>query len=139
MRRQGMRRQRIFQLTTSRRGRHYLLYWKSLLFSFNSRPHAEVDLHVVHVLAVGLLSTHDLTQRSTIVPVEGLSTPHLSTHDLTQRSTSFLTAYLTSFQLSTHDLTQRSTHQVMRCRFADIFQLTTSRRGRRASLPASTV
>ena len=58
----------------------------------------------------------------------------LSTHDLTQRSTMRLLSIIGRKDLSTHDLTQRSTLLIHRGRRGLIFQLTTSRRGR---LPAS--
>ena len=56
----------IFQLTTSRRGRLFLFF--RLQFPV-------------------YLSTHDLTQRSTMVMDAGREWHILSTHDLTQRST----------------------------------------------------
>ena len=63
----------------------------SLLFTyFNSRPHEEVDLQRPDGSeAAGLISTHDLTKRSTAMrefPVERVI---ISTHDLTKRSTLF--------------------------------------------------
>ena len=56
-----------------------------------------------------MLSTHDLTQRSTFpVPVDRFIEV-LSTHDLTQRSTFPVGNGYYGNRLSTHDLTQRST------------------------------
>ena len=78
----------IFQLTTSRRGRPF---------------------HAVDGLGIIDLSTHDLTQRSTLQG-SGYNTPdRLSTHDLTQRSTYSSRCGAAQDYLSTHDLTQRST------------------------------
>jgi len=100
----------IFQLTTSRRGR--------LMTTLTAAP-------------LITLSTHDLTQRSTVRRDERRqygrsfnSRPHaevdqyrnmpglhscLSTHDLTQRSTVEDNHTNRGLDLSTHDLTQRST------------------------------
>ena len=56
--------------------------------AFNSRPHAEVDYYTTSALNTSVLSTHDLTQRSTKQhPLYNIFQT-LSTHDLTQRSTS---------------------------------------------------
>ena len=55
--------------------------------SFNSRPHAEVDFLRSDLHPVKLLSTHDLTQRSTCHNNLIGCLRDLSTHDLTQRST----------------------------------------------------
>ena len=79
----------MFQLTTSRRGRH--------VDSFAAIYYREV-------------STHDLTKRSTAY--------------------NLLCAYLSS--VSTHDLTKRSTLESQRVPLSPMFQLTTSRRGRRS-------
>ena len=121
-----------FQLTTSRRGRHIsdlsIRMYESfqLTTSRRGRRRWRFGRHVRMVL-----STHDLTQRSTrktafyiLGGVFQLTTSrrgrqkirfcsliniYLSTHDLTQRSTVIqgLQEYL--MNLSTHDLTQRST------------------------------
>ena len=88
-----------------------------------------------------VLSTHDLTQRSTIAFVNASGIPFLSTHDLTQRSTKyqrgvsnryffqlttsrrgrrhFQIGILSFALLSTHDLTQRSTALLIECCFVD--------------------
>ena len=56
----------IFQLTTSRRGRLSgrcgMDRWKY----FNSRPHEEVDTSFLVLRKCFLISTHDLTKRSTL-------------------------------------------------------------------------
>ncbi len=80
----------IFQLTTSRRGRRLPKGNHCNMVSFNSRPHAEVDLIHVRIIQVWQhLSTHDLTQRSTVEWNFWMYKCCLSTHDLTQRSTVF--------------------------------------------------
>ena len=79
--------------------------------SFNSRPHAEVDKGVGVLPIREILSTHDLTQRSTFISIIFGEVQNLSTHDLTQRSTVLWIFW--------HHL--------------QIFQLTTSRRGRRVT------
>ena len=122
-----------FQLTTSRRGRPFHPRGAPQhTHSFNSRPHAEVDRPHKNRLTHGILSTHDLTQRSTLTWITNddlsesfNSRPHaevdkhqktimlkeetLSTHDLTQRSTFYRGGRSDCKYLSTHDLTQRST------------------------------
>ena len=122
-----------FQLTTSRRGRPFHPRGAPQhTHSFNSRPHAEVDRPHKNRLTHGILSTHDLTQRSTLTWITNddlsesfNSRPHaevdkhqktimlkeetLSTHDLTQRSTFYRGGRSGCKYLSTHDLTQRST------------------------------
>ncbi len=122
-----------FQLTTSRRGRLCNTVISHLVRSFNSRPHAEVDCCCDNRAGqADILSTHDLTQRSTMchhfpappmifqlttsrrgrrcAPVPGKNSCDLSTHDLTQRSTIIELSTFILQRLSTHDLTQRSTH-----------------------------
>ena len=61
------------------------------------------------VYNTAVLSTHDLTQRSTIPSLISFNIRFLSTHDLTQRSTISWKIFITFSSLSTHDLTQRST------------------------------
>ena len=119
---------------------------------FNSRPHAEVDLSGIWAQRQLYLSTHDLTQRSTLFINECDFAYHLSTHDLTQRSTVSVLDHIPrsvfqlttsrrgrqicsiagdiSSKLSTHDLTQRSTKKSRKQFTPGVFQLTTSRRGR---------
>ena len=78
----------IFQLTTSRGDR---LEPTSLPLAmcdhFNSRPHEEIDKDLRVALWHLVISTHDLTRRST----SGCRCRHtptdISTHDLTRRST----------------------------------------------------
>ena len=102
--------QDIFQLTTSRRGRPVSGLIPACWNSFNSRPHAEVDAYDMGWTSLWFdLSTHDLTQRSTIGFPYSPSSEDLSTHDLTQRSTILKHHHYTAGELSTHDLTQRST------------------------------
>ena len=58
----------LFQLTTSRRGRHRDGRVVARNVHFNSLPHAEVDAYFVHFRYVNLISTHYLTQRQTMFP-----------------------------------------------------------------------
>ena len=60
--------------------------WKR---TFNSRPHAEVDPIPLKIHVELALSTHDLTQRSTLTIWTVKKNDDLSTHDLTQRSTAY--------------------------------------------------
>ena len=76
---------------------------------FNSRPHAEVDPVHCDNPCRAVLSTHDLTQRSTLLAFTPPTWYNLSTHDLTQRSTRQQEHAGSGEPLSTHDLTQRST------------------------------
>ena len=57
----------------------------------------------------------------------------LSTHDLTRRSTTSALSMLNAYALSTHDLTRRSTGSVTIFVSVSSFQLTTSQGGRPAS------
>ena len=59
-------RARVFQLTTSRRGRLLPWSWWPGQDYFNSRPHEEVDAERVLCTCSSRISTHDLTKRSTI-------------------------------------------------------------------------
>ncbi len=54
-----------FQLTTSQGGRPLLMKLPALEHHFNSRPHKEVDNWFIHNVMSHLISTHDLTRRST--------------------------------------------------------------------------
>ena len=77
-----------FQLTTSRRGRRCpRIFHKWQGRYFNSRPHEEVDVEIPCLHNVNLISTHDLTKRST-VKCRAVDLKYIiSTHDLTKRST----------------------------------------------------
>ena len=143
----------LFQLTTSRRGRHsvhgqmpatndfnsrpheevdaHRTVCKSDRFHFNSRPHEEVDYHLHTFEQLKHISTHDLTKRSTFVlmlPNSALSF-QLTT---SRRGRPVLTSlHIFGRSISTHDLTKRSTAaSLKRISYSGLFQLTTSRRGR---------
>ena len=99
-----------FQLTTSRRGRHYR----------RSQSHIPISI-----------STHDLTKRSTAI------FPPIKTNGAFQLTTSrrgrpwAWSKWGALGEISTHDLTKRSTSpQPPYLRILLVFQLTTSRRGR---------
>ena len=102
----------VFQLTTSRRG----------------RPDQGYDS-----FRIIRLSTHDLTKRSTIVDDRFFQSASLSTHDLTKRSTAAghppgrLVSPFNSRPHEEVDKANRRSYEKNRD-----FQLTTSRRGRRA-------
>ena len=121
---------------------------------FNSRPHEEVDNNDEDTHNHLDVSTHDLTKRSTLFFVRKMaichcfnSRPHeevdfyplnwsanvlsVSTHDLTKRSTSTVSRKIENhlFQLTTSRRGRRSVYNS--CRMRILFQLTTSRRGRR--------
>ena len=146
----------VFQLTTSRRGRHGALLSLRKNHRFNSRPHEEVDRSTRTLESISWkVSTHDLTKRSTYTFRNPLSFHGVSTHDLTKRSTVDYKIKTSEKYVSTHDLTKRSTtldkisvgfhplvstHDLtkrstlptkLRCLILQMFQLTTSRRGRR--------
>ena len=55
----------LFQLTTSRRGRQKSAEYWSINTHFNSRPHEEVDCKKGVTWKPSVISTHDLTKRST--------------------------------------------------------------------------
>ncbi len=77
------------------------------------------------------LSTHDLTQRSTRICRNDCPGPNLSTHDLTQRSTimELIWMGLQIFQLTTSRRGRQA--PISSIVSSTVFQLTTSRRGRR--------
>ena len=78
-----------------------------------------------------VISTHDLTKRSTAKYEFINIQAYISTHDLTKRSTIVDAKWRDEFCISTHDLTKRSTlHIYSHYHFQEAFQLTTSRRGR---------
>ena len=106
-----------FQLTTSRRGRQTHTRLIVIFRYFNSRPHEEVDGHLISLFHnLVLISTHDLTKRST--------------------SVALYTNVLFPFQLTT---SRRGRRQKCRRVHSKIqkFQLTTSRRGRPGTSPSS--
>ena len=65
------------------------MHWSvtSIPPSFNSRPHKEVDDFLRFLRYVIGLSIHDLTRRSTQIPIQIVDKAILSIHDLTRRST----------------------------------------------------
>ena len=76
-----------FQLTTSRRGRPCVLSGHIVSHHFNSRPHEEVDDCFIIPDYFYIISTHDLTKRSTFSCIVMVLYMMISTHDLTKRST----------------------------------------------------
>ena len=165
-----------FQLTTSRRGRRSSPLTSSCTQYFNSRPHEEVDRWSSSVSMVerlfqlttsrrgrhvflpkvdgrGIISTHDLTKRSTYIGDPHTvyrshfnSRPHEEVDQRYVRHRNFFhhfnsrpheevdvsTAGDESYgNISTHDLTKRSTMLSSSEDNKAVFQLTTSRRGRR--------
>ena len=121
-----------FQLTTSRRGRPRYFLLCTINFYFNSRPHEEVDLqHTPFRIAICNFNSRPHEEVDLIFHI----TPPffiISTHDLTKRSTRCLlyTSSIERFQLTT----SRRGRLVKDQAFLGIwrFQLTTSRRGRRS-------
>ena len=142
----------MFQLTTSRRGRRRGGHPVRTSGGFNSRPHEEVDMCTSALRAACrcfnsrpheevdqgdgpdrkqiIVSTHDLTKRSTerqrtqaSEKQRFNSRPHeeVDTRIRRKRSCEFV---------STHDLTKRSTVVSKSGDAYSPFQLTTSRRGR---------
>ena len=91
------------------------------------------------IAACKIVSTHDLTKRSTYFVRWGNRSNSVSTHDLTKRSTIVFFSASAGKHVSTHDLTKRSTMSTLIISGEWLFQLTTSRRGRPAhswSVPA---
>ncbi len=101
---------RIFQLTTSQGGRRThrqkLTNWKNFQLTTSQGGRQELIRGELHS---PVLSTHDLTRRSTNYFLLSSSHIKLSTHDLTRRSTGFKFRDGDDLWLSTHDLTRRST------------------------------
>ena len=77
--------------------------------NFNSRPHEEVDEITIMRFVTIVISTHDLTRRSTLSWKWYAELSNISTHDLTRRSTLLFSIYTAIVVISTHDLTRRST------------------------------
>ena len=101
-----------FQLTTSRRGRHQKFQGATQWMT---------------------ISTHYLTQRQTDKHEPDSSASDISTHYLTQRQTGLIHYLRRQVNISTHYLTQRQTIFRWIAPAFRLFQLTTSRRGRRSS------
>ena len=84
----GISQSTVFQLTTSRRGRHiYLNTLKeeaAFQLTTSRRGRRCQELRTLRNHGV---STHDLTKRSTLIPLFCLLSFLVSTHDLTKRST----------------------------------------------------
>ncbi len=141
----------LFQLTTSQGGRLIRSVNTANCLYFNSRPHEEVDRIRLFQTVESIISTHDLTKRSTLDTYQnGNLIGTISTHDLTKRSTICASGNRRcpcSFQLttsrrgrqyadrrpaevkkiSTHDLTKRSTNgtsEKIRGRFISTHDLT---------------
>ncbi len=123
---------KFFQLTTSRRGRPVLgnIYIIICFFQLTtSRRGRRLRLTISFRT---MLSTHDLTQRSTMPDPQhpNKNVFQLTTSRRGRRDTE--TPVIYTEDLSTHDLTQRSTEYPSRTKpGTSHFQLTTSRRGRR--------
>ena len=121
----------LFQLTTSQGGRLIRSVNTANCLYFNSRPHEEVDRIRLFQTVESIISTHDLTKRSTLDTYQnGNLIGTISTHDLTKRSTNGTSEKIRGRFISTHDLTKRSTHFCSTFWKVSVFQLTTSRRGR---------
>ena len=120
-----------FQLTTSRRGRRKraIVFWE--LMYFNSRPHEEVDISFrTRLPKKGVISTHDLTKRSTDQATLVYDGFYISTHDLTKRSTCTPSLWSAGFSFQLTTSRRGRLGQEQPTVLARIFQLTTSRRGR---------
>ena len=129
---------KIFQLTTSRRGR---------LPRFRDKPNAvefqlttsrrgrrrEPQSYLTDFLFQLTTSRRGRLRRSH----SSWGIRKISTHDLTKRSTYTVQDWCFSEIISTHDLTKRSTSRFDFSFAGGIFQLTTSRRGRRKNLLVS--
>ena len=105
-----------------------------LVYSFNSRPHEEVDGSVSRTLQEGNLSTHDLTKRSTLLKVGLrllLQIFQLTTSRRGRPGSFQILCTPKSFQLTTSRRGRllRRSHGFS---LQTVFQLTTSRRGRRS-------
>ena len=101
-------------------------------YTFNSRPHTEVDGDVSCTPLNRSLSTHDLTRRSTSWKQSNNPMLCLSTHDLTRRSTVIAETEkpgFLSFNSRPHTEVDASRDFVRS--FSVVFQLTTSHGGRR--------
>ena len=125
----------LFQLTTSRGGRHipWLLGYSRGAISthdltrrstsnqqeltlgrehFNSRPHEEVDsIHGRREFFSSNFNSRPHEEVDHSVP-SFIHQPDISTHDLTRRSTTDVSTDCFILGISTHDLTRRSTEEI---------------------------
>ena len=81
----------LFQLTTSRRGRHFVVGNRKVVDGFNSRPHEEVDLPQNRNRSL-IKSFNSRPHEEVDIPPsrKQLQVQTVSTHDLTKRSTRLL-------------------------------------------------
>ena len=123
----------MFQLTTSRRGRHTPgRSFFSPTTSFNSRPHEEVD--GIPYVDIAVTDMFQLTTSQRGRQLEGMLTVVEIKFQLTTSRRGRPTVTVNTAEIivvSTHDLTKRSTNLIMLPIGTTAFQLTTSRRGRR--------
>ena len=78
----------VFQLTTSQGGRHFAVTEDSRVYSFQLTTSQGGRLYgLIYLYNSVILSTHDLTRRSTCYRRFPDTVYCLSTHDLTRRST----------------------------------------------------
>ena len=99
----------VFQLTTSRRGRQDI---------FRRVPDSSI------------ISTHDLTKRSTTVEKANTAVKKDFNSRPREEVDRLHTKIRFLYMISTHDLTKRSTEHTIFHHGPEVFQLTTSRRGR---------
>ena len=76
-----------FQLTASRRGWPGLRFFCRTSWYFNSQPHEEADEVIRLKQITGLISTHSLTKRLTVLCCSIRIIVKISTHSLTKRLT----------------------------------------------------
>ncbi len=127
----------IFQFTTSRGGRLCPIFNIFIKYSFNSRPHEEVDVITVMDRYYADIFQFTTSRGGRLVPpsVPGavlifqfttsrggrqpytyyvMNPYNLSIHDLTRRSTSMSYLIRCHLGLSIHDLTRRSTNTIFK-------------------------
>ena len=98
---------------------------------FNSRPHEEVDITACPGFNPTIISTHDLTKRSTAWAVKAVRTAIFQLTTSRRGRPPPQHYYIKKYWISTHDLTKRSTQSSLTSLTnPTTFQLTTSRRGR---------
>ena len=102
---------RTFQFTTSQGGRQdYSQYSDYKKYTFNSRPHKEVDRSdQVCLDLIQAFNSRPHKEVDAFCNTFIAENIHLSIHDLTRRSTKGRNALREYYILSIHDLTRRST------------------------------
>ena len=132
----------MFQLTTSRRGRHTPgRSFFSPTTSFNSRPHEEVDWSSFNALPMAEKFQLTTSRRGRLISCTSKSVSYgVSTHDLTKRSTKPALIGIPPFaRFNSRPHEEVDAMRIKYTKETISFQLTTSQRGRLISLDSDVI